>query len=287
MKTTGLFTVHKFEIPIRGLNQETPIVIFGDVHRDSPNHAHGAWQYFLEHARSLKNARFLGMGDYADGVSTSERHAIKTGGFHESTLEKWENDANDWVRRLAKEMSFMKGRLIGLLGGNHYYSFEDGTNTDMRLARELGCKFLGVSAFIRLVFSIVNIRITYDVLAHHGTGAGRMVGGSLNRVAQMLEWAEADLVCMGHDHKRGVVPGIPRLYLQSSQRDGKLRVKHRETKIARTGSFLAAYEDGEANYNVDAARGPCSLGHVEVWVRMRKTQSDGKIQRWLETRGVA
>lgn len=64
MKTDGLFTVHNFRIPVRTINEPIRLVFFGDVHRDSPNHAKAAWQSFLDHASKLKHAWFFGMGDY-------------------------------------------------------------------------------------------------------------------------------------------------------------------------------------------------------------------------------
>lgn len=44
MKTDGLFTVHNFRIPVRTINEPIRLVFFGDVHRDSPNHAKAAWR---------------------------------------------------------------------------------------------------------------------------------------------------------------------------------------------------------------------------------------------------
>ena len=293
MKTSGLFTTHEYTVTLPGYNQEAPLILFGDVHRDSPNHATGAWRDFLAYSKSRKGAYFLGIGDYCDGVSSSERAALVRAGLHESTLANIESEAKRWVNKLAGELEFMRGRLVGLLGGNHYFGFEDGTTTDTRLSSALGCKFLGVTSFIRLKVRAAceaNAFIAYDICANHGQGGGRTIGGSLNRVAQMLEWAEVDLVAMGHDHRRGVVPGIPRLFLEKTSKGG-LRVKHRETKIARTGSFLAAYEPGTRNYNVDAARGPCSLGHTEVLLSIRKQtkrECGGTTKEtWIETRGVA
>ena len=63
MKTSGLFNLHAYRIRVKD-NQPIRLVFFGDVHRDSPNHADAAWQQFLGYARGLENAWFVGMGDY-------------------------------------------------------------------------------------------------------------------------------------------------------------------------------------------------------------------------------
>lgn len=265
MKTDGLFTVATYKITIRS-GVPFRLVFWGDVHRDSPSHADGAWRDFLEYAKRLKDAHFVGMGDYLDSTSTSERKCLATADLHESTLNDLQELAASKVKLLANELSFMKGRLIGLLNGNHYFNFSDGTNSDNKLCAALDCKYLGVSAFVRLVLRPPNggTSRTLDVWLHHGSGgSGRLLGGSINKVDQMREHAEADVYAMGHDHKRGCVPATPRLFLDNHSAIG-LRVCSRQQWLCRTGSFLASYTPGERNYNVDAGRGPCSLGHVEL-----------------------
>ena len=101
------------------------------------------------------------------------------------------------------------------------------------------------------------------------------MGGSLNRVLQMFEGCEADVTCMGHDHKRVAAPATPRLYLEHDARQG-LKIKQRQCWSVRSGSYVVAYRDGEVNYNVDECRLPASLGHVEMRVKFTHAHSDGK-----------
>ncbi len=261
------------------------LVIFGDVHRDAPLHATEKWREFLAYAKGLKNAWFLGMGDYVDSASTSERDCLSRAVLHESTKSDLESIARAKVSLLAKELDFMKGRLIGLVGGNHYFQFQDGTNTDHKLCERLGCKFLGVSAFIRLGFKYNTCIAPFDLWVHHGAGGARLPGGSINRVDQMREVAEADCFIMGHDHKRGVFPANPKLVLQHDSKQG-LRLKERQQWLVRSGSYLKAYEDGQIGYNVDSARGPCSLGHVELEITYVNTEEAGERVRCLKVRGI-
>ena len=77
MKTTGIFTIHEYGIPIRSQSQPVYLHFFGDVHRDSPLHAADAWKKYLAYAKQGAHDNwFLGMGDYVDCCSTSERIAI-------------------------------------------------------------------------------------------------------------------------------------------------------------------------------------------------------------------
>lgn len=197
MKTDGLFTTHAFKIPVQH-KKPIRLVIFGDVHWDSPNHAKHSWQEDLKHFRSLKDAWFLGMGDYLDSTSTSERDCLgrMSSEMHETLAKDLNALQAAKVEAMAKEMEFMKGRLIGLLGGNHYWKFQHGGTTDTELARLLETTYLGVSTFIRLTLEKFQRRFTLDIWAHHGAGGARLPGGSLNRVDQMREHAEADIFCV-------------------------------------------------------------------------------------------
>lgn len=278
MTTSGLFTTHSFEVN-HGYGKPLNLCIFGDIHRDSPNHAHGAWREFLAHAKTLKNTVFLGMGDYLDSTSTSERECLGhiAPKMHETFTHDIEQLQAAKVDMIAKELAFMKGRLVGLLNGNHYFNFQSGINSDQMLCQRLNAKYLGVCAFIRLYINCSGRRHALDIFAHHGKGAARLVGGSINRVAQMIEGAEADVFIMGHDHKRAAVPMSPRLLLDHAPKEG-LRVRQKEVWAVRSGSFLASFRDNEVNYNVDACRTPCSLGHVELRLTPSKADAHVRIQ---------
>lgn len=287
MKTSGLFRIHSHTAEIKQ-NRPLHLVIFGDVHRDSPAFADGAWRDFLQRAKSLKHALFLGMGDYIDSASSSERACLESSGhvLHDTTRKDLSKLAIEKVKLLGRELAFMKGRLIGLVNGNHYFNFADGTNTDQKLCEALDATYLGVSAFVRLYLCEGSRKFALDIWAHHGAGASRLPGGSINRVEQMREHASADVFIMGHDHKRMVVPTTPIMRLDHSPRSG-LILRERQQMLVRSGSFLKSYVDGETSYNVDSARGPCSLGHVEVIITPRVGyDKHGNIKR-LELNGLS
>jgi hypothetical protein len=277
MQTSGLFTIHQHTVTLNSISETVPLFIFGDVHRDSPSHALTTWRESLARGKKLKNAIFLGMGDYLDATSTSERECL--GHITPKMHDTFKHDINELkrakVEMFAKEIDFMRGRLVGLINGNHYYDFSSGINSDQMLCEALGAKYLGVCSFIRLTLQYHSTRVNVDIFAHHGKGASRLTGGSLNRVAQMVENVEADILVMGHDHKKGAVPTSPRLYLEHNSKTG-LVVKHRDVWSVRSGSYLASYTNGEVNYNVDACRGPSSLGHVEMLLSLKRNQTGGK-----------
>lgn len=289
MKTTGLFTTHRVEIEAEH-NKPFTLIPFGDVHRDSDLHAHDEWKDFLSYAKSKPNALFLGMGDYTDGVSTSERIVLSDSGLHDTTRRTMEDVYKGVAKTLSNELSFMRGRIIGMLGGNHYLRFNDGDTTDHLLASSLGTKFLGVCSFIRLSLRFKGrdgFRQSLDIFAHHGKGGGNTPGSSFNTIEQMSKTAEADIFLMGHTHGKGCIPSSPRLQLSSTGKTGELNVKERTPWLGRTGSFLKAYEPGRVSYNVDAGRSPCALGWIEFEITPVRSQSKEGDTKSLRIRGTA
>ena len=260
MTTTGVFTIHNFEIPVTKIGEPIYLIPFGDIHRSSPMCHESKWLEFLDWAKTKKRAYFLGMGDYDDMASTSERVILSDRKLHDSSLQTLEKLYLSNTEKLAKELKFMKGRVVGFLEGNHYAEFQSGTTSTQKLAELLDCKYLGVSSFIRLTFKYDNKSSSLDIWAHHGKGGARLIGGSLNRVQQMGENAEADIYLMGHDHKKSVG-----LVTKLSLKSGKsLRLHHKKQLYARTGSFLKAYEDNRISYVADMGLSPTDLGVVKI-----------------------
>lgn len=289
MKTTGIFCTHLVEVQMKEAGETFSLIPFSDVHRDSPHHALDRWHEDLAEWRKMKNALFIGLGDYTDFLSTSERQVMRRNDvLHESTLGTLDKQARAQIDLLAKELDFMRGRLIGLVNGNHFYQFEDGTTGDHLLANKLGTKFLGVACFVRIVFKWPGntMRATaLDLFCHHGAGSGQKPHTSLGAVARMAEWADADIVLQGHDHKRGALPLNPILQL-SRNGNGPLYVKERARWVGRTGSYLKAYIDGEASYNVDAGRGPCSLGSIRFDLTPTRESAGGADRVGVRIRAV-
>lgn len=275
MNTTGLFEVYSYPIKFSTYGEPIYLIPFGDVHRSSPNCHKEKWLEFLEWAKTKENAYFLGMGDYDDLASASERKILGgDSGLHESTMETLEELYNHHVYKFFKEIEFMKGRMVGIMSGNHFARFQSGINSDQKLADLLGCKFLGSATFVRLQLSQNtkhNAKLSVDVWAHHGMGASRLVGGSLSRVQQMAESAEADIYLMGHDHKKSVA-FINRLRLVSGR---GVRLTHRKILMARTGSFLKGYVEGKPTYIADRALNPTDLGVVKIELTPKRIHRGG------------
>lgn len=258
-----LFDVHREIIIIDNFNDPIPIYPFGDVHYNNPSFHDGKFNEFIYDAKQDPKARFIGMGDYIETFSDSERNGLLAAKLHESSSHTIENMVQRSVDEFIEKISFMKGRIIGLLEGNHYFMFGTGISSTQYMCEKLGCRYLGASAFVRLTlqYGKGHRRSCVDIFAHHGKGASRLVGGSLNTVAQMAECAHADIYIMGHDHRKSVGMGS-RLELCYGFKCVNLREKR--LLFIRSGSFLRGYEPGRGNYVSKKLLNPADLGYVKI-----------------------
>jgi hypothetical protein len=144
--------------------------------------------------------RFIGMGDYIDFLSPSNRQRLANAALYDSadsviTAKAEELTEEAWRLMLAPT----KGKWLGLLEGHHFYETQ-GSTSDMWLAAGLDAPFLGTSAFVRIDPA------GFVICAHHGLGGGILPTSGINK---MYHWsaglAGADVYLMGHNTKMGVV----------------------------------------------------------------------------------
>ena len=270
MKTTGIFTIHSYRIPFDKYNEPIYLIPFGDIHRSAPLCHVEKWLEFLDWAKHKKRSYFLGIGDYDDLASSSERINLNKKNFHDSTVHTLEELYEKNVDRFYKEIKFMEGKLIGLVEGNHYAEFSSGITTTQLLAQKLKTKYLGVSSFIRLTFEYSKSKKrthSIDLFVHHGKGSGKRMGSSLNTVEDMIRIADADIYLMGHDHKKSC-GYLTKLKLNSG--GGQLTLHNRKIMMGRTGSFLKGYVPEEASYVADANYNPSDLGVLKIELTPRR-----------------
>ena len=277
MISDSIFTIHRYKIKVHELNVPIYLIPFGDIHRFTSLCDTEKWFEFLDWAKIKPNTYFLGMGDYDDLASLGEREALMQACLHETTQQTLDDIFKDHTNKLCEEINFMRGRLIGLIEGNHHGILQSGITTTQMMCEKLDCKYLGVSSFIRLSFQSIkstHSRTSVDIWAHHGKGASRLLGGSLNTVEQMSEISDADICLMGHDHKKSLAIKT-RLYLRTGS--GNLNLSQSKVLLGRTGTFLRGYVDGQPSYIARGLLNPTDLGVLKIELtpkRLRKCNKD-------------
>ena len=251
-----------------GSTFDTPIYIapLGDIQWNGDKNeiwVDGLKDYIAE-AMEL-GAWFIGMGDYVDFASPSNRSALAGIKKYDSTENNLDSIALE--RQMEVYDKFLrptKGRWLGMLEGHHYWEYSTGGTSDTRLCELLGAPFLGKAAIVRLaVTCFSNRKLTYNIWAHHGEGGGSESAMVLRmkRIAQY--WERIDLFLMGHATKKPVTP-IPRI-----EPDFKkvTRLRHRDVYLVGTGGWLKGYVEGRTRkgrasgtYVEERMLDPVSLG---------------------------
>ncbi len=185
------------------------------------------------------NVYFLGMGDYIDLLSPSNREAWRSARLYDSAREAMANKAEEYTQAFVDIVRGTEGRWLGLLEGHHYFEFEDGTTSDTRIARALKTTYLGTCAFIRLRFASSGKRhlsIPCVIWCHHGAGNGLTPHSPLTRLYHVMHQFDADIYLIGHQSKKPAVK-VPVLYIT----DRTHRLAAREKILAGTGCFAEGY----------------------------------------------
>ncbi len=223
------------------------------------------------------NARTLLMGDALDQARTHYREHVRAYRADRNSQIQSDRHVRMDVEALAKKLSPIRAKIWGIMEGNHFWEFNDGTTSDQYLAQLLEIPFLGAMAFIRVRMkrTATDVRVI-TVWAHHSGGShggGRTLGGSANSVSRHEAAWDADIFLLGHDHRRfsWAEP------VMSMTQKGEPRLLERTRIFGRVGAFLKGMEHEKsialdkpyvASYAEKAAYRPTDLGWIEIKCRM-------------------
>jgi len=246
---------------------------FGDLHS-------GGGGYEKLFRRELKvliddpNGYALGMGDYIDLMSPSNRAEIQAAKLYDSAINELDRIADRYVTHIKTLLRGSEGKWLGFLEGHHWLPTLDGLTTDMKIAEAMGAPFLGSCAFVRLAFkpppeSASRHRQTCDIWCHHGAGGGVLASAPLNRLERVVRAFDADIYFIGHHHKQ-VAARLQQLYMT---RKRPYELGHRDQIIACTGGYMRGYlldnkvgRVPRGSYVEKGMMAPSALGGIRVSV---------------------
>ena len=264
------------------IGEDTYLIPFGDVHRDTPSCDVDRWNWFRENCKKYPKDKtwYLGMGDFNDFASSREQKILADPKLHDETKKKLDSIIERDNRRFANEISFMRGRLIGVLDGNHNWVFRDGTTATQDLCERMNAPYLGWLSWVELRIKLLyktgkekskgttDIRIF--IVACHGKAGGKLMGTSINQVDDLVKiFPVADIYIQGHDHQRYAVPKsilIPGV--------NGAEIKQKRQFLARSGSFKKGYCEGVSGYEVGRLLRPSDLGAVVFEISVHRDLRD-------------
>jgi hypothetical protein len=270
MKAT--YKILEDEINIKRSFDPITIYFFGDVHRDTRNCDVDRWKYFLKQAKDSmdENTYFIGLGDYNDFASTSEKKKISHAELHETTRDMLDSMVEKHNRDFASEISFMRGRVLGFIDGNHSWVFENGKTSNEDLAERMDTKDLGWLCHYTLMVRCNTHRINRAIhmILCHGKAGGKTLGITVNQVGDLKNiFPIADLYVMGHDHQRIAHPSsvlVPIRGLKGYQ------IKQKRQLLCRSGSFMRAYENNSSSYQIFKLYRPSDIGALKVRIQFHR-----------------
>lgn len=246
---------------------EVTIAPIGDIQYGSQGCAE---DMLKDHLAAHPDALLVGMGDYLDHFSPSNRRALVGArtALYESAAELLDDAIHERVRQLTDgPLAGTKGRWLGLVAGDHIWTYQDGQTCDHHVAQRLEAPYLGHSAIVSV--KVKGVARPLRIMVTHGKGASvSATGKTLHLERLAAAFPDADIVLMGHSHLRyGVVKDSMAVV------DGKHgpRLFARKRVLGITGSFLKGYEEftrsgpvAGGSYVEQAAMAPVSLGGILI-----------------------
>ena len=226
-----------------------------------------ARQRFKDHLKMIndefENVWYVGMGDYIDFMSPSNRESMKHARVYDSSRQSLDDKGRALIHELYDKILYQtSNRWIGLLKGHHYWDYSDtGTNTDQELATLLGTVYLNQCAHIEVKFMREKgwARGSVNIWAHHGVGSRKYPVSKLMD-SVVPHWPEVDIYLMGHMHDSDFKP------VARCVRRGDEIVSH-NALAAVTGGWLKAYKEGAPTYIEEKMLAPRALGAPIIQVR--------------------
>ena len=219
----------------------------GDIHLGVVHCDEDLLKEKVSEIKSLKNAYWLGMGDYGDCVTPSDFKR-----WDGKILAPWMRGNEDNIgatqnERVDEILSPIWNKCLGIIEGNHDEAIRKYNHYDFikELLKKANKKavvpYAGVSCFVVLHFHRKNSTERHDYIIHarHGEGGARTSGARALAVLRLSQsMVNAHITLMGHLHGQES-PDIPeRLVCKSG------KIKDFQTIATMTGAWLKGYMQG-------------------------------------------
>ena len=199
----------------------------------------------------IKQGKFIGMGDYTDFASPSNRQRLAQATLYDTAQNVIDHAGMHLIETLLTEMLAPTiGHWIGMLEGHHFLQLQTGYTTDQLLCELMKTTFIGTSAYIGLQFVSGKRPIgMVNIWCHHGVGSGYSMAAPLQKLEKVAGSWDAHIYLMGHQTKRAGAP-IPKLYPEWDRRGINHKLRHIDRYIVGTGGFSRAYQEGSKQGNI-------------------------------------
>jgi len=230
----------------------------GDIHGGTIHCAEAEVKAKVEEIRSNPNARWIGLGDYAEWITPHDKRWEPSYKAIAPWVEQ-DNIAETQRRWLVKLFTPIKDKCLGLLYGNHEDSIRihNNDNVHKNICDDLNVKNLGYSCFLHLVFRRKMSRESHLIKCAftHGTGGARTEGGKINYLKEFMGSFSAQLYGYAHVHTIQIYSP------ESLTTTENLIIKSKGSIGALTGCWFKTYTQGViASYGEKKVYKPSRIG---------------------------
>ena len=246
---------------------------------------------YMARAAKDPNAHIIGVGDYTDGVSPSNRKLLRAAYTKGELYDKCSDMMSRAAREQTDEFNEIVKRTVGkwdvVLTGHHFWTHVIRESderivlrpSDADVAKFVGAPYVeeGAAASITYRFPAPAKgakRPTLTVFTRHGEGHGQSFASPLNALEKHMRAFIAQVYLIGHHHK-SVAARAVRL-TEAPKAETSLVAD--EVLLVGDGSFLRGYMQDEVTYAEAGQMIPLATGAPVIKVEVK----DGALTYWAE-----
>jgi len=192
---------------------ELHLYAIGDTHIGSAAADEGLMGRMAEIIVQDDLARVIGMGDYIEAISYTDRRFDPEEVAQPIYPEHLGNPFYMQALRFVKVFEKTQGKWLGLISGNHETKARDRFHFDALavIAERLGAPHVGGSRqsgwfVIRMRDEKGKVRNTVRIFVIHGWGGGELRGSDALKLQRLLWKKNADVVLLAHVHRAMTFP---------------------------------------------------------------------------------
>lgn len=216
-------------------------------------------------------ARFVGVGDYTDSLSPSNRKRLRAafvkGELYDTAQEMLDAAAKAHMQTFLDIVAPTKGKWDFLLEGHHFWEYTVDRalrTTDQDIADFLGCPNLGPGT--GLVSYQFKSGGPLRMYVRHGEGSGSSFAAPLNQLERQMRAFNVHIYLTGHHHK--LVAGAAVKLDEAPEAETQLAAT--DARLVGAGSWLRGFLPDEVTYAEAGMMVPLATGAPIIKATKRK-----------------
>ena len=253
-----------YDIKTVSKKEQFNLIGLGDIHLGSVGCDIKSLKETIEWIRVTPRTYWIGMGDFCECINITDDRFDPYSIDPDYNIRSLSNLITTQIDDVCALLRPIKHKGIAFVVGNHEEKLRLFANRDVgyEMSQKLGIPNLGWDGWVRLRFTRFKDVTVYTIYVNHGHKGGGRSGGKINALEDIAMFMDADLVMVGHSHKKVIAPPILKLGLDHA---GKLT--SRKQIAIMTGSFLKTYMENATTYGEKHCYAPCDIGVVKVMLK--------------------